>query len=168
MYLPVSPCISAQAGAPRARYISLYLHVAPCISLYLPISPHKVTARRKGLPLDTMEISTDVTQLEPAAVAAQPEDGTYVHGFLMEGARWDRTRGVISDSVPKVLHDPMPVIHVRGVTADEKDTSGAYICPVYTTTIRGPTFTFSAPMRSDRPAHVWVLAAVCLVMQPDQ
>ena len=64
----------------------------------------QVTARRKGLPLDTMEISTDVTQLEPAAVAAQPEDGTYVHGFLMEGARWDRTRGVISDSVPKVLH----------------------------------------------------------------
>ena len=66
----------------------------------------QVTARWKGLPLDTMEISTDVTQLEPAAVAAQPEDGTYVHGFLMEGARWDRTRGVISDSVPKVLHDP--------------------------------------------------------------
>ena len=128
----------------------------------------QVTARRKGLPLDTMEISTDVTQLEPAAVAQQPEDGTYVHGFLMEGARWDRARGVISDSVPKVLHDAMPVIHVRGVTADEKDTTGAYICPVYTTTIRGPTFTFSAPMRSDRPAHVWVLAAVCLVMQPDQ
>ena len=128
----------------------------------------QVTARRKGLPLDTMEISTDVTQLEPDAVAQQPEDGTYVHGLLMEGARWDRARGVISDSVPKVLHDAMPVIHVRGVTADEKDTTGAYICPVYTTTIRGPTFTFSAPMRSDRPAHVWVLAAVCLVMQPDQ
>ena len=149
----------------------------------------QVTARRKGLPLDTMEISTDVTQLEPAAVAQQPEDGTYVHGFLMEGARWDRARGVISDSAPKVrttltltrtrtpnpnpnpnqvLHDAMPVIHVRGITADEKDTTGAYICPVYTTTIRGPTFTFEAPMRSDRPAHVWVLAAVCLVMQPDQ
>ena len=94
-----------------------------CVRALSPRACVQVTARRKGLPLDTMEISTDVTQLEPAAVAAQPEDGTYVHGFLMEGARWDRTRGVISDSVPKVLHDPMPVIHVRGVTADEKDTS---------------------------------------------
>ena len=114
-----------------------------------------------------MEISTDVTQLEPAAVAAQPEDGTYVHGFLMEGARWDRTRGVISDSVPKVLHDPMPVIHVRGVTADEKDTSGAYICPVYTTTIRGPTFIFSGPLSTKKDPKTWILAGVALVCQPD-
>ena len=75
---------------------------------------------------------------------------------------------VVPFSLPKVLHDAMPIIHVRGITAEEKDTAGKYICPVYTTTIRGPTFTFVAPLPTDRPEHVWILAAVCLVMQPDQ
>jgi len=128
----------------------------------------QVTARKKGLPLDTMEIATAVTSYEPAGVTAQPDDGTYVHGVFMEGARWDKSRQVITDSLPKVLHDAMPIIHVRGITAEEKDTAGKYICPVYTTTIRGPTFTFVAPLPTDRPEHVWILAAVCLVMQPDQ
>jgi dynein heavy chain len=61
----------------------------------------------------------------------------------------------------------MPVIHVRGITADEVKDDGAYQCPVYTTRIRGPTFTFAAPLRTLRPAHTWVLAGVCLVMQFD-
>ena len=128
----------------------------------------QVTARKKGLPLDTMEIATAVTSYEPAGVTAQPDDGTYVHGVFMKGARWDKSKQVITDSLPKVLHDAMPIIHVRGITAEEKDTAGKYICPVYTTTIRGPTFTFVAPLPTDRPEHVWILAAVCLVMQPDQ
>ena len=28
-------------------------------------------------------------------------------------------------------------------------------------------FTFSAPLKTDRPSDFWVLAGVCLVMQPD-
>lgn len=67
----------------------------------------------------------------------------------------------------------MPVIHVEGVTAEElesrRSSSGNqyYDCPVYTTTIRGPTFTFAAPLRTVKPAWAWTLAGVCLVMQPD-
>lgn len=67
----------------------------------------------------------------------------------------------------------MPVIQVQGVTAEEKEelakSSGdiTYECPVYTTTIRGPTFTFAAPLRTNKPPWVWILAGVCLVMQPD-
>ena len=28
----------------------------------------------------------------------------------MEGAKWDRDKNVIGESVPKVLHDTMPVV----------------------------------------------------------
>jgi len=67
----------------------------------------------------------------------------------------------------------MPVILITGVTSEELDTlktaSGDvfYECPVYTTTIRGPTFTFAAPLRTIKPPWVWILAGVALVMQPD-
>jgi dynein heavy chain len=86
----------------------------------------------------------------------------------MEGARWDKATNVIAESRPKELHPPMPVMHVMGVTQDQVVTQGVYQCPVYSTTIRGPTFTFPAPLRTDKPAHKWILAAVCLLFQPDQ
>eukprot|EP00326_Haptolina_ericina_P033955 CAMPEP_0181237030 /NCGR_PEP_ID=MMETSP1096-20121128/38526_1 /TAXON_ID=156174 ORGANISM="Chrysochromulina ericina, Strain CCMP281" /NCGR_SAMPLE_ID=MMETSP1096 /ASSEMBLY_ACC=CAM_ASM_000453 /LENGTH=717 /DNA_ID=CAMNT_0023332319 /DNA_START=18 /DNA_END=2171 /DNA_ORIENTATION=+ len=128
----------------------------------------QVTARAKGLPLDSMTVHTEVTEFEPSQVSGQPDEGTYVHGLYMEGARWDKTNNVITDSLPKELHPSIPVLHIMGVTEDEVVTKGVYICPVYTTTIRGPTLTFNAPLRTDRPSHTWILAAVALLMQPDQ
>ncbi len=127
----------------------------------------QVTARAKGLPLDSMSIHVEITEREHTQLASQPEEGTYVHGLFMEGARWDKSKGCIADSAPKELHPPVPVMHIMGVTADNVVSQGVYQCPVYTTTIRGPTFTFTAPLKSDRPAYAWVLAAVCLLMQPD-
>ena len=44
---------------------------------------------------------------------------------------------------------------------------GVYQCPVYMTSIRGPTFTFLAPLRTANAASKWILAAVCLLFQPD-
>ena len=128
----------------------------------------QVTARAKGLPLDSMTVHTEITTLEPTQVTAQPEEGTHVHGLFMEGARWDKATNMLADSYPKELHPAVPVMYIKGVTADELVTDGVYICPVYTTTIRGPTFTFRAPLRTDRPPSTWVLAAVALLMQPDQ
>lgn len=51
--------------------------------------------------------------------------------------------------------------------AQKASGDATYECPVYTTTIRGPTFTFAAPLRTEKPAWAWILAGVCLVMQPD-
>ena len=127
----------------------------------------QVTARAKGLPLDAMRIHTEGTDKALEGVAAQPDEGTYVHGMYMEGARWDKGNNCIADSRPKELHPPMPVMHILGVTQDQVVTKGVYQCPVYTTTIRGPTFTFPAPLRTASPPHKWILAAVCLLFQND-
>jgi len=128
----------------------------------------QVTARAQGLPLDAMRIHTEVTTHSLEQVTAQPSEGTYVHGMYMEGARWDKAANTIVESKPKELHPPMPVMHILGVTQENMVTTGVYQCPVYMTSIRGPTFTFLAPLRTaDKPSK-WILAAVCLLFQPDQ
>lgn len=33
-----------------------------------------------------------------------------MNGLFMEGAKWDRENKVIGESIPKVLHDKMPVV----------------------------------------------------------
>jgi len=128
----------------------------------------QTTARANKLALDAMRIHTEITDKRFEQVVAQPDNGTYVHGMFVEGGRWEISTNSIAESRPKELHPPLPVMHITGVTAENVITKGVYQCPIYSTTIRGPTFIFAAPMRTDHPAHKWTLAAVCILFQPDQ
>ena len=112
----------------------------------------------------------------------------------MENARWDETAagttdwlenegtvpvdpvasaaGSCVDSRPKELYPVMPMLILSGRTVDlavpqDRVTHGRYICPFYTTTIRGPTFVFAGPLRTNVHPNKWILAGACLVMQPD-
>lgn len=42
----------------------------------------------------------------------RPEDGVYIHGLFIEGARWDLRAGILKEQIPKQLIDVMPVIHL--------------------------------------------------------
>eukprot|EP00968_Pinguiococcus_pyrenoidosus_P000337 scaffold23_cov268-Pinguiococcus_pyrenoidosus.AAC.7 len=49
----------------------------------------QVTARRTGAPLDKMTIETHVSTItDSSTVDFYPEDGAFVHGLFLEGARW--------------------------------------------------------------------------------
>ena len=64
----------------------------------------------------------------------------------------------------------MPMIHIKAVTKQVEaavDKEKVYICPVYMTTIRGPTFIFSGPLNTKKDPKTWTLAGVALVCQPD-
>ena len=39
-----------------------------------------------------------------------PEDGVYVYGLYLEGARWNPIRGIIDESIPKELFSQMPYV----------------------------------------------------------
>lgn len=65
---------------------------------------------------------------------------------------------------PKEMFCTMPVMCVKGVAADRVDTQGVYLCPVYKTEQRGPTYVFSAQLKTKSPPGRWVLAGVGLIM----
>jgi len=153
----------------------------------------QVTARRKNMPLDNMTTATHITMLRTANAATDyPEDGAYIHGLFIQGARWtdpiesDEFKedvsgtvcaGVVTDAKLKELLPEMPVIYVKAVsTLPEWDpTSVGYLrpdadnynCPVYTTTLRGPTYVFLATLKTKEPSWKWTLAGVALIMSAD-
>lgn len=40
----------------------------------------------------------------------KPDNGAFITGLFMDGARWDSEAGVVVESKPKVLFDAMPVV----------------------------------------------------------
>ena len=74
------------------------------------------------------------------------------------------TQGNLEISLPRVLYATVPVILVRAVQQDKAEQRDTYLCPVYKTTQRGPTFVFSAHLKTKVPQNTWVLAGVALIM----
>ncbi len=157
----------------------------------------QITARKRKLPLDSMSLDTYVTRLMRATdammLATYPEDGIFVHGLMMEGARWTDEEesadniyavgttscaGNLTESKLKVLLTVMPVIYVKAVQVQPqwspesvgylRGDPSLYECPVYLTAARGPTYVFLATLKTVAPVHKWILAGVALLMQSDE
>lgn len=61
----------------------------------------------------------------------KPEDGAYIYGLSMEGARWDYEKHIVTHSRPKELFTTFPLILIVPKNDREKPQSGIYDCPVY-------------------------------------
>merc|ERR1712094_119210 len=60
----------------------------------------QTTARKNDLPLDQMEVWTDITNhVDPAGIETHAEDGMFIHGCCMEGARWDLKASIVMESL---------------------------------------------------------------------
>lgn len=128
----------------------------------------QTTARLTDQPLDQMYIWSDITtKMEPDELDGYAEDGMYIHGCCLEGARWDSKRGILAESFAKDLHPQVPVINIRGIMYEAVDLTGIFQCPVFITTQRGGTFTFIATLKTADPVNKWVLAGVAMMMSDD-
>lgn len=152
----------------------------------------QVTARKLGKPLDKMTTETHVTTYWDANdIDEYAIDGTYAHGFYLEGARWPRgddagdpfevtgttCQGSLAESRLKELIPPMPALYVKAVEIQPewepspvgylRGKEDIFECPVYHTTFRGPTYVFLATLRTEEPTSKWILGAVAIMMQTD-
>ena len=124
----------------------------------------QTTARKNDWPLDKTVTQTEVTKKTAEEINAASKDGAFVHGLFMEGARWDDKSGTIEESRPKELFAKMPVILIKAAMYTGVEPKDTYLCPVYKTQDRGPTFVFNAGLRTKAPPSKWILGGVGLLM----
>ena len=67
----------------------------------------------------------------------QPDEGAYVHGLYIKGARWCRESDELRDSILRERAPQMPIIHLKAIPAKERRMTDYYDCPVFYVSQRG-------------------------------
>eukprot|EP01028_Stygiella_incarcerata_P003513 TRINITY_DN1708_c0_g1_i1.p1 TRINITY_DN1708_c0_g1~~TRINITY_DN1708_c0_g1_i1.p1 ORF type:complete len:4499 (-),score=1316.34 TRINITY_DN1708_c0_g1_i1:2775-16271(-) len=150
---------SADLNLPKTVWISGLFNPMTFLTAIM-----QTTSRKNDMPIDQMCLQTEVTKKFAEDIGSAPREGAYIHGMFLEGCRWDTASGSLRDSYLKQLHPVVPVMFVRAIHIDKRDTKGMYECPVYKTPMRGPTYVTTMLLRTSDKPHKWVLAGVALLL----
>jgi len=134
----------------------------------------QVASRSLNLPLDFMTNRCRFYNTRDLnEITGVPPAGVHVHGLFMEGAGWEDGKGddegYITESKMKDLHPLMPICNIYAVHMDDMSWQAMYHCPVFTTSLRGATYVFTANIRMDPDDNEtrWVLGGAALLTQDD-
>merc|ERR1711871_1617710 len=152
-------------------------------------------ARKHKHPIDTVDFDFRVLTAAEMTVAdgQKPEDGAFMKGLFMDGARWDAVAHAINESNPRELFVTVPYIHlepklksdvptVEGIpeqyTGFTNGTDHVYMCPVYKTSFRQGVLSTTGhstnfvmfirlPMLAEHKQKHWIKRGVALLTQLD-
>jgi len=113
-------------GVPQAYWISGFFFPQGFLTACL-----QNFARKKAFPIDTVAFSFVMKEETAEQLTVKPEDGCYIYGMFLEGARYDPTEKSLVDPRPKELFSAMPPMHMLPVQNREDPMEGIYRCPLY-------------------------------------
>ncbi|XP_055844482.1 dynein axonemal heavy chain 12 [Episyrphus balteatus] len=129
-------------------------------------------ARKYKIPIDTLTF--DFVVLDSKSMEIPPEDGVYINGIFLEGARWNWDKHLLDEQIPKILIADVPVIHLMPVLTVKLDEGTRYKCPLYKTSERkgilsttGHSTNYVIPILLETlvPATHWVKRSAALICQ---
>jgi len=129
-------------------------------------------ARRKVVSIDTISFGFNVMRETADELTQGPEDGCYIRGLFVEGARWDKQAHKLVESKAKQLYTEMACLWLMPEPNRKAPETGIYRCPVYKTLTRAGTlsttghstnFVFWVEIPSDKEQSHWIKRGVAML-----
>merc|ERR1712100_347484 len=97
-------------------------------------------SRKTKIAIDTLTFKTNFTRRnQPSDILSKPGDGVFIYGLFMQGARFDQEKMLMTESLPHVLFDVLPVIQLEPIREDDYSPTNIYNIPFYKTSRRAGT-----------------------------
>ena len=92
-------------------------------------------ARKHMEAIDGLSFEFQMLTQAPEEITDAPDDGVIVFGLYLEGARYDHSSGLVTESRPGRMYELLPPIHFKPAVG-HKQAPCTYACPVYKTAVR--------------------------------